>query len=1268
MPTLAEKLLTALKERSDIEPLLEQMLAANEYANARDEDGMSAHNIVTHTGLSFDIIGKIRAHNSNINMKRHETIPADFYEAVMSLDWGRVTAYGYIPEQGHDVDYLLYEVIDHDASPTFVDNLIELTGANVNGTGINGEPIIYAAARPARLDILRVLIRRDADPHTPGYLHTSILHPLPFLEPNRKDHEYLRYAIEELGIDLDLPDHDTNTFMHNCTKLRKDDICQFVLPYAPDVTIKNREQQSVEDLELIPDQVASQEHIKRIKKLKSAEEELEHELESGGNDRISYVQLPNLDLDGHTIPWLAKIFKKTNPMNVDLSNNLFTDGDLEKLTRLFIQFPSIITVNLIGNDLSDATQAEIEKIISLESRMQQVINSHEDAHEKNIDFDLAITLLKKSVDKTWLKTNPQTIDQESGVTEKYKVTKKIREVKTGEDKLTIFHLAAQYNCTEIINLSAREDILRTSKNDFNNVFHYALYLNHEKLCTRILQRCPEALKPVEILRDKTVFVTGEHPLIYAVKNNMCDLVSHILFEIEPNIKKIHGADKLLQEAARLSLDEMVTILIRAGFQLTETECAALVEELDELPKSKKIEKIKSEITNPLTTLKDFIEKMKTWAIPTLRKDLRQNNIDPNSSLDGERSLLQLALDDGNLQCAGMLIAEGAIKGDNEAAAINALSHEDKVTLRNESLKYFSRDPEAIIKYFESRVRFVGGRYGLSKTRKKKLDKLFNWILGEDANEVVTEMLMPILEVIEYSPMKVDIILDFNNDSVERMNPLQSNTTRGAVMHKEGKIYIGAERETHGIRGTLMHELCHLAMELVFKNECNPYFKGDTSYKDLQKDLLSKKNNLLKSVLAAVSKKDGESMAEALYEELLKYIQTSTSEKSKIQSHVDSQQHSKETEAAPDLKKIPPIKPEDLRLIVSKVIEKFESDHDNTKIIYQDKITEKVSALQDYFQALKEEVTASKEESTTAKKGGAAEKEGGASEKEEVTSAKEGDAAEKKEDTEKTNLYDIIRRALTRKGVEPSDRPALFISQIINAIIADNGQTDDKVLYTVIRKVLMEYDVEIRIAEFISQIAYGIQELGQTEENKLYTRLKKELCYQEENLHDIIQRAFTLYKTEDHASELIVRVPHLFAECGLDAASILMDQALLLYRFYREFVLPQMAKYIHEQKLRCFSIQIKNAGLGVPDTDIDTDPTAGELLRSFLSLLIQTEKAGLDAPETDPAAGEAGLGLLDTDTDLAAGAPRNLHEISFLTQYSGGGGSKEEARSLPEAGW
>ncbi|KRT84642.1 AAA protein [Oryctes borbonicus] len=86
----------------------------------------------------------------------------------------------------------------------------------------------------------------------------------------------------------------------------------------------------------------------------------------------------------------------------------------------------------------------------------------------------------------------------------------------------------------------------------------------------------------------------------------------------------------------------------------------------------------------------------------------------------------------------------------------------------------------------------------------------------------------ILKVLEYAET-LEIIFDFAANSIVDLDPTQNSSTSGACDYKTRRLYIGA-KSTDIVLGTLAHELCHLAMQIIYNNDCNPYNASDISTK------------------------------------------------------------------------------------------------------------------------------------------------------------------------------------------------------------------------------------------------------------------------------------------------------------------------------------------------------------------------------------------------------------------------------------------------------
>ena len=86
----------------------------------------------------------------------------------------------------------------------------------------------------------------------------------------------------------------------------------------------------------------------------------------------------------------------------------------------------------------------------------------------------------------------------------------------------------------------------------------------------------------------------------------------------------------------------------------------------------------------------------------------------------------------------------------------------------------------------------------------------------------------ILKVLQYNP-NLEIIFDFDADSITHIEPTSDKNVKGRMDSELDKIFIGAkidENDTNKLLGTIAHELCHLAMQMLFNNQAKPYDKND----------------------------------------------------------------------------------------------------------------------------------------------------------------------------------------------------------------------------------------------------------------------------------------------------------------------------------------------------------------------------------------------------------------------------------------------------------
>ncbi|KAL7030639.1 hypothetical protein ACKWTF_006735 [Chironomus riparius] len=95
-----------------------------------------------------------------------------------------------------------------------------------------------------------------------------------------------------------------------------------------------------------------------------------------------------------------------------------------------------------------------------------------------------------------------------------------------------------------------------------------------------------------------------------------------------------------------------------------------------------------------------------------------------------------------------------------------------------------------------------------------------------------------------------IVFDFNRDSVEVIDPTADASTKG-LFYLSGRIYIGAKQllktdTKYETFGTLAHELCHYAVNLVYNNLGKPYLRIDndtaTKFEEISQKCLENYNN------------------------------------------------------------------------------------------------------------------------------------------------------------------------------------------------------------------------------------------------------------------------------------------------------------------------------------------------------------------------------------------------------------------------------------------
>ncbi|XP_064455082.1 uncharacterized protein LOC135366343 [Ornithodoros turicata] len=69
---------------------------------------------------------------------------------------------------------------------------------------------------------------------------------------------------------------------------------------------------------------------------------------------------------------------------------------------------------------------------------------------------------------------------------------------------------------------------------------------------------------------------------------------------------------------------------------------------------------------------------------------------------------------------------------------------------------------------------------------------------------------------------LNVIFDFQSEDLGCIMSHIRGTARGVTLSREESIYLGAKREERDLLGTMAHEFCHFALNLVYGNNGKPY--------------------------------------------------------------------------------------------------------------------------------------------------------------------------------------------------------------------------------------------------------------------------------------------------------------------------------------------------------------------------------------------------------------------------------------------------------------
>ncbi|XP_064464554.1 uncharacterized protein LOC135375841 [Ornithodoros turicata] len=183
---------------------------------------------------------------------------------------------------------------------------------------------------------------------------------------------------------------------------------------------------------------------------------------------------------------------------------------------------------------------------------------------------------------------------------------------------------------------------------------------------------------------------------------------------------------------------------------------------------------------------------------------------------------------------GLLVSRGCgLKNKKESSCYKGLTPLEKAEIRRQR-HYTTECDGSYIDYLKSKSRHVG-----CDDFEERLEQMFRELSTDQLNE-------KILKVVATAP-HLDILFDYNSENVQGITGCSGSRDLGLATCEEQRIFIGGRGTEAEVRGTFIHESCHLALHLVYKNDGKPYLREDTEvelrYRAILDDIKRRKNDV-----------------------------------------------------------------------------------------------------------------------------------------------------------------------------------------------------------------------------------------------------------------------------------------------------------------------------------------------------------------------------------------------------------------------------------------
>lgn len=214
------------------------------------------------------------------------------------------------------------------------------------------------------------------------------------------------------------------------------------------------------------------------------------------------------------------------------------------------------------------------------------------------------------------------------------------------------------------------------------------------------------------------------------------------------------------------------------------------------------------------------------SLDKVKRFVENHPYDKNFYYRNNESAAAMALKCKSIDVYNYLVSKGICLSpeENMDELVHHLSDEMKIRLSEIHRQYF-KDPNL------KHLTILNSKSKLShetstSERKECLEMISNAF--EDLNSF--KWIEPTLKIVSTCP-DLSIAFDFNRDSVAHMDPMKQRSVSGTTYPGIARILIGAsglksQKLRCAVLGTLIHELTHYAMKMVYDNGCKPYKIGN----------------------------------------------------------------------------------------------------------------------------------------------------------------------------------------------------------------------------------------------------------------------------------------------------------------------------------------------------------------------------------------------------------------------------------------------------------